>query len=66
MASQRIRVLIPTPVEAPRSAEWAANAVIWIWNGASRLARRLRRPAMGQTNGHPVDRERIPHRRQAQ
>ena len=41
MNSQCIRVFVPTPVEAPRGAEWAASAVVWIWHGALRGARLL-------------------------
>jgi len=64
MVGKRIRVLVPAPVEAPRAAEWAANAVVWILHAARRGTRLLRRPARAPGKGDPVDRVRIPHRRQ--
>jgi hypothetical protein len=44
MDGKRIRVVVPTPVEAPRGAEWAACAVMCVVQGATlglHLVRRL-------------------------
>ena len=59
MDCEHIRVLVPTPVETPRGAEWAANAVVWILHGAVRGASLLRRWAVAP-KGDPRDRNADP------
>ena len=64
MACERIRVVVPAPVEAPRGAEWAASAVVWILHAGLQGACWLRRQSMGPGRGAAVDGARIPHRHQ--
>ena len=60
MVGKRIRVLVPAPVEAPRGAEWAASAVVWIlrvarWGASAASAREgARQGRPGRSRAHPA------------
>jgi len=43
MSSERMKILVPPPVETPRGALWAAAVAASIGNGLRRI-KRLRRP----------------------
>jgi hypothetical protein len=55
MDCKRIQVLVPTPVEVPRGAEWAASAVVWVMQEAMRGAHLWRRSAVAFDKGDPDD-----------
>jgi len=64
MACEHIRVVVPAPVEAPRGAELAASAVVWILRIVLQGASWLRRQSMAPGRGQAVGGARIPHRHQ--
>lgn len=42
MNVRHIKVIVPDPIEPPRGAAWAADAVVWAWHHVQRLASALR------------------------
>jgi hypothetical protein len=56
MTCKHIRVVVPAPVEAPRGAEWAASAAVWIGHGSLLGAHLVRRLAGAGGKKHPDDR----------
>lgn len=40
----KVRVIVPDPMSAPRGAEWAAEAVVWVLRAWSRAVQALRAP----------------------
>ena len=48
MDLRHIKIVVPAPIEPPRGAAWAADAVVWTWRQVQRLAGALRPTAPAQ------------------